>query len=429
MTRHARYATSCASLALVVCVTLGLSAASASTTPTRNRSTSAAQVLVIDGMRLIDSIRFEGGSEIAADRRFVYANQLDGTTARGQHPDQGGVRLLSIRKGRLVEHGHLHCPGNDNDVQPLTKTTLVMAHHDNRCNPGHGLIFVDIRDPHKPRIDATVSLPDGAAHTVTPHPKAPFVYVSPGGLFNGSGSETIVKVAKAGPSVVGTFEPNPAGCHDLTMMQRGPSTFAFCSGLGETSIWDVTDPIDPLIVGHIPNPAAEFMYVAQPSPDGRYLAIVDEAFVGHECALGLGPGGVWLYDIEQLTAPVLIGRIAPPQRGSSPVATPDDVTTWCASHGIAWHPKIPHLLAVTWYTAGISVFDISAPAAPVEVAAFQATDSLAEAAAWHGGLLYTNDLRRGVDVFALEPISRTDSTQDILNHAGGAHGLRANPVK
>ena len=356
----------------------------------------------MEGMRLMDSFPFEGGSEIAADKRFVYANQLDGTTARGQHPDQGGFTLLSARNGTLIEHGSWHCPGNDNDIQPISKTVAVIAHHNNRCNLGHGVIFVDISRPRSPRIISKLSFTGNTAHTVTPHPRAPFIYVSPGGLVNGNGEEVIINVSDPrNPSIAATFQPNPAGCHDVAMMTRDDRTFAFCSGVIETSIWDVSDPVAPSIVARIHNPATEFMYVAQPSPDGRYLAIVDEAFAGHECVAGAGPGGVWLYDIQELTTPVLVGRIPPPQRGGAAVATTDDLTTWCASHGIAWHPRIADMLAVTWYSAGLSVFDVSSPLAPVEIATFQASDSLAEAVVWHRGLLFSNDLRRGVDVFAV----------------------------
>ncbi|MDQ4059373.1 MAG: hypothetical protein M3124_09660, partial [Actinomycetota bacterium] len=116
---------------------------------------------------------------------------------------------------------------------------------------------------------------------------------------------------------------------------------------------------------------------------------------------GQGPGSVWLYDISDVGLPVAVGRIPPPRRGAQPVASPD-ITSWCAAHGIAWHPRIENLIAVTWYSAGIGVFDVTLPLMPVEVGFFRAEDSLAEAVVWHGGLLYSNDLRRGVDVLALD---------------------------
>ena len=314
--------------------------------------------------------------------------------------------MLSMRGRRLIEHGRLHCPGNDNDVQPVLERYVVVAHQTNRCNPsGHGLIFVDVGRPSRPRIVSMLSIPDGTAHTVTVHPSEPYVYVSPGGFpVNGGGLQTIVDISDIeNPRIAATFQPHPSGCHDLAMMERADTVFAFCSGFGETSIWDLSDPESPVVVGRIHNPATEFMYVALPSPDGRHLAIVDEACAAHECALGLGPGGVWLYDIQSLTAPVLVGRIPPPARSGAVAARPDDVTTWCAAHGIAWHPDVPNLLAVAWYTAGIGVYDLTSAAAPVEVAVFQAEDSLTEVLAWQDGLLFSNDLRRGVDVFELDP--------------------------
>ena len=377
---------------------------SAAETDYADPSSQRNDVLLMEGMRLLDSFQFEGGSEMAADERFVFANQLDGTTARGQYANRGGFRMFSMRGRRLIERGRFHCPGNDNDVQPISKTIVLVAHHTNRCNPpGHGLIFVDISRPAMPRIVSTLSLQDTTAHTLTAHPREPYVYVSPGGFpQNGAGLQTIVDVSDVKrPRIAGTFQPGASGCHDLTMMERDETMFAFCSGFEETSIWDLSDPENPAVVGRIHNPATEFMYVAQPSSDGRYLAIVDEAFVAHECELGAGPGGVWLYDIQALTTPVLVGRIPPPTRTTPAIATTDDITTWCAAHGIAWHPRIPNLLAVAWYAAGVSVFDVTSTSSPVEVAAFQADDSLAEVLVWKDGLLFSNDLRRGVDVFTL----------------------------
>ena len=387
--------------------------------PTRASDRQASSdVLVAEGLRLIASRQFEGGSEIAADERFVFANQLDGTTARGQYPNRGGFRVLSMRGRRLIEHGRFHCPGNDNDVQPISKTIVVVAHHTNRCNPpGHGLIFVDISRPARPRVVATLGLPNGAAHTVTAHPREPYIYVSPGGFpQNGGALQTIVDISDVdSPRIVATFQPSPSGCHDLTMMERDETMFAFCSGFGETSIWDLSDPENPVVVGRIHNPAMEFMYVAQPSSDGRYLAIVDEAFLAHECEVGAGPGGVWLYDIQALITPVLVGRIPPPNRSAAPLAMTNDITTWCAAHGIAWHPEVPNLLAVAWYAAGLSVYDVTSNSSPVEAAAFQADDSLTEVLVWQNGLLYSNDLRRGVDVFRLDEGVVSDATRSPIS--------------
>lgn len=354
-----------------------------------------------NGLRLVTSVPFEGGSEIAADDRFVYANQMDGTTARGQHPDRGGFRILSHGGSRTKVVGTLRCPGNDNDVQPIDPGLVVMVHHTNHCNPGHGLMLIDTSRPRAPRVVGRLQLPTGAtAHTVTPHPHRALVYVSPGGTATGGGEQFIVDVSDPRrPRVAATFVPGPAGCHDLSMLEREDALYAFCAGLGETSIWDLSDPLAPDVIGRIFNPAIEFMYVAQPSPDGDTLAIVDEAFAGHECAAGAGPGGVWLYDITDLAASLLVGRVAPPQHASY-IGRPDDVETWCASHGIAWHPDRPGVLAVTWYAAGLGIYDVTTPAAPEQVASFVAPDSLAEAVVWHDGLLYSNDLERGVDVFA-----------------------------
>jgi hypothetical protein len=63
-------------------------------------------------------------------------------------------------------------------------------------------------------------------------------------------------------------------------------------------------------------------------------------------------------------------------------------------------------LAVTWFTGGVSVLDLSEPTAPKEVAYFQAKDSWTYSALWHRDRLYTNDMGRGVDVFSIKGLKK-----------------------
>jgi hypothetical protein len=71
------------------------------------------------------------------------------------------------------------------------------------------------------------------------------------------------------------------------------------------------------------------------------------------------------------------------------------------SHGLDWHPK-KNAVAVTWFTGGVSVIDVTEPLQPSEAAYFMAEDSAAYSALWYAGYLWTNDHMRGVDAFKIK---------------------------
>jgi hypothetical protein len=60
-----------------------------------------------------------------------------------------------------------------------------------------------------------------------------------------------------------------------------------------------------------------------------------------------------------------------------------------------------YLLVAAWYGGGTSVVDFTNPAAPVEVAYYDATSPSANtwSSYWYNGHIYANDMTRGVDVF------------------------------
>jgi hypothetical protein len=367
-------------------------------------SASATQRYFAKNLRLIANLHIDGGTELATQGKYLYAGQLDGGVAppsRGTKPDQGGIHVIDISGRTPREVGFLHCPGDDNDVEVVKPGLLAVAHHTSKCNlVGNGMYLVDVTNPRKPRVTGSIAVPSG--HTLKPYPGTPYVYVSPGGLANGNGIEHIIDVSDPhNPKDVATFRPNPTGCHDLSFYISKDKKLAFCSGLGETQIWDVSDPLAPVTISHIVNPLIEFEHYPVASSDGNLLAIDDEAFAAHECRTHQTPTGrVWVYDISDPSLPLPQGSYAAP-RGGDAVGIGNEeswIPSWCLSHGLDWLPGT-HKLAVTWFTGGVSVLDWETPTSPQEVAYFQAPDSATYSALWANGRLYTNDSRRGVDAF------------------------------
>jgi hypothetical protein len=266
---------------------------------------------------------------------------------------------------------------------------------------------VDVSNPAKPKILGFLNT--GKNHTHKPLPGTNYVYTAGGGLTGGpAAGPAIVDVSNpAKPKVVAKPQTLTTDCHDISFHITKDSKLGFCAGAvgtGEVQIWDVSDPLKPTSIGKIANPAIQYSHYATASSDGKLLAIDDEAFAAHECRSGQSPTGrVWIYDISTPAVPVLQSSFAAKRGGDSAgVGTYVGwVPSWCLSHGLDWQPGT-HNLAVTWFTGGFSVLSLDDPLQPAELAFFQSEDSTTYSALWHEGLVYTNDMQRGVDGFSLK---------------------------
>lgn len=359
-----------------------------------------------DNVKLVKRFAYKGSVEVAGQGDFVYAGELDGITRRGEKRNKGGMRVFDIRGNRPRQVGFLHCPGNDNDVEIVKPGLVAMGYQTSLCAlGGTGFFLIDVKDPTRPRIIGNLQLPGGAnAHTIQPYPGGDYLYVSPGGLRNGAAIEYIADISNPRkPKVAATFKPNEAGCHDLSFHFTKDRKLGFCSGLGETQIWDVEDPLEPQIIGRIVNPAIQFHHYAVASSDGKLLAIDDEAFAAHDCRSGQSIfGRVWVYDISNPALPVVQGSFAPPRAGDAIVGNYVDwAPSWCLAHLIDWQPGT-YNLAVPWFSGGVSVLDFSEPSAPEEIAYYQAEPSASYAVAWHRGRLYASDNFQGLLVLQIE---------------------------
>lgn len=366
-------------------------------------------------LKQLDKVEFTGGTELAASGNYVYAGELNGQTNRNEDPEKGGLRIFDVSGGSPREVGFYECPGNDNDVEVVKPGLVAMGHHTAVCNEPDsgegtaGLVLFDVRNPAKPKIVGSLNLPSGMqAHTIKPVPGTDYIYVNPGGLpSNGRTFTHIVDVSNpAKPKIAGTYTPttegSSTGCHDMSFSFTKEAKLGFCAGFGGFGIWDVSDPLKPKVISTIRNPQIEFNHFAVPSSDGKLLAIDDEAFAAHTCKQGVESptGRAWIYNIEDPAKPKLESSIAPPRGGDSTgVGTyPGWVPSWCLSHGLDWEPGTKNL-AATWFTGGVSVYDLDDAANPKEVAYFMAEDSATYSALWHKGRLYTNDMNRGLDAF------------------------------
>jgi hypothetical protein len=92
----------------------------------------------------------------------------------------------------------------------------------------------------------------------------------------------------------------------------------------------------------------------------------------------------------------------------------------CVAHNGSLIP-IPgrDVMAQAWYQGGVSVFDFTDPAHPVEIAYFDRgpmdADRMAMgghwAAYWYNGYLYASEIGRGLDVFRLTPSAHLSASE------------------
>ena len=344
-----------------------------------------------DNVKLVKSIPYSGGSDIAFDRHLVYFGQLG---------EDGGVRILDASGPVPKEIGFIPCPGSQNDVAVVRPGLLALAYHSGHCvgtAPGSGVRLIDVSNPKKPKFLSEVTLP-GGAHTITVYPGRDIIYASPGGLANGAAFEQILDASNPKKlKVAATFKPNPTGCHDISFA-RSPDErmLGFCAGGGEVSIWDVTDEFAPVVIAHGFTPSF-FPHAAMPTPDGEYLVMTDEAFVAHDC-IGGPTGSVWVFDIRIPEAPIMVGHWGP-QRGNDMVG--GAAGDWCTAHNLNFVGKTRQAV-ISWYTGGTSVVDFSNPTLPSEVAYFRAEGTSSWSSYFHEGLIYVNDLGRGIDILKVK---------------------------
>jgi hypothetical protein len=399
-----------------------------------------------DNVREVGRSAYTGGTEITFDGRYVIAGQFNGIDNRRQLPQQGGFKIFDTgedRKG-FAPAGGLLCPATDSDVTLVRPGLVAVAHHTATCNPAtkaNGVYLADVSDPADVKVLGGVAAT--SAHTVTVHPSGKYVYANPGGLNNGNGTTTIIDISDpTAPTVAGRFTPDAVGCHDLQFTADG--TLAFCAGLQKVEVWDVKDPAKPVVLNTVRNPAIQFAHNAVPSPDGKLLVINDEAFAGHDCATPAKVyGSLWVYDISDPRNPALVSRIAAPEGGANPIgySGPDLAgidgrqvgpaagwtRSWCAAHNYNFVPGT-RMLVAGWFTAGVTVEDLTDAAEPVRVASWDSTNSIVYTAHYHDGRIYTNDLYRGMDVLEVDGLAEAAKQGTSAVEARGARLRAATPA-
>ncbi|MCA1812892.1 MAG: hypothetical protein LC624_02940, partial [Halobacteriales archaeon] len=268
-----------------------------------------------------------------------------------------------------------------------------------------GLCVVDATNPANPVVGGQVSLVHGS-HTDTPVGDTGYVYIGAYNLFNPTEYHRleIVDVRDfRNPHVARTWTWDDTivsgGCHDTTIDLEHHR--AICAGIQETMLWDITDPLQPVVLAHIVNPLISIHHSSAFAKGGSMAILGDEflgALVGGGCGIGQGKlpvGAMWFYDISIPQAPLLVGYVAPPPATSA--------AALCTVHNFNVMPGTDIAVSAAYETGSFMV-DFSNPTLPQVLDHEQLPGADTWATYAYGGpYAFTGDLGRGFDVFRLDP--------------------------
>jgi hypothetical protein len=318
-------------------------------------------------------------------------------------------------------------------------------------------------------VDCYLSTLNGAgAHTTTIHPSGKYLTINTS--FNGI---EVVDYRTAPAKLVRTIpEPIADDAHDVSFSRDGNTLYS--AGLDSTRILDVTDIFNraATIKATIPNAASgeqgadghviQLSHQSDTSSDGKVIVITDEAGGGiTETACNAGPSGKigaahfwtvgvtpkklgsWLYPNPILTPDPLKSALATIGRtergctihvfrnGGNGTAGPGEV-----ARGFGGVSTLPSRQFVTaHYGAGTWWVDFSGPSRSTDGIAEDSRSTWGNTLGWnvmpgadtwsskeYKGYVYTGDMARGFDVFALTSCDGVGCLVRPTNTPGRARG-------
>jgi hypothetical protein len=210
-------------------------------------------------------------------------------------------------------------------------------------------------------------------------------------------------------------------CHDITVFSEIGLAAGACSGNG--ILLDISDPVHPVRLDEVADPNFAFWHSATFNNDGTKVIFTDEWGGGTRPRCRetdqLNWGADAIFDIVDRKL-----RFA----GYYKMPAPQTEQENCVAHNGSIIP-VPgrDIMAQAWYQGGVSVFDFTDSAHPVEIAFFDrgpldATKLITGgfwSTYWYNGNIYGTEIARGLDIFKLMPSEFL--TQNEIDAASQVH--------
>src|SRR5262245_30584602 len=223
-----------------------------------------------------------------------------------------------------------------------------------------------------------------------------------------------------GPGTQKTSETNR--CHDITVFPEVGLAAGACSGNG--ILLDISDPVHPVRLDAVADKNFAFWHSATFNNDGTKVVFTDEWGGGTRprCRATdpLDWGADAIFDIVDRKLQF---------RGYFKMPAAQSEQENCVAHNGSLIP-VPgrDIMAQAWYQGGVSVFDFTDSAHPVEIAFFDrgpidGTKLVTGgywSTYWYNGAIYASEIARGLDVLRLTPsayVSQHELAAATLVHA------------
>jgi hypothetical protein len=194
-------------------------------------------------------------------------------------------------------------------------------------------------------------------------------------------------------------------CHDITVFPEIGLAAGACSGNG--ILLDISDPVHPVRLDHVVDRNFAYWHSATFNNDGTKVIFTDEWGGGTRPRCRATDPPTWGADaiFDVVDRKMRFG-------GYYKLPAPQTEQENCVAHNGSIIP-VPgrDIMVQGWYQGGVSVFDFTDSANPVEIAFFDrgpidAKDLITGgywSAYWYNGYIYGAEIARGVDVFRLTP--------------------------
>jgi hypothetical protein len=212
--------------------------------------------------------------------------------------------------------------------------------------------------------------------------------------------------------------PGPTQCHDITVYPALGLAGGACGGYG--LLLDISDPVNPTRIGAVSDSNFAYWHSATINNDGTKILFTDEWGGGGQpkCRstdpMEWGADAIFTLENREMRF-----------RSYYKIPVPQTSLENCVAHNGSLIP-IPgrDVMVQGWYQGGISVFDWTDPANPVEIAfhdrgpvdSTQMRMGGSWSVYWYNGVIVSSEIARGLDIFEL--VSSAHLSQNEIDAAG-----------